>query len=630
MVPGLVPQGQPPSTTVAAEGARDRRARHLRRFLDGGARGLGLRSAPVQRNPGAGPDEALPGTTAAARPRRAGERRRALERQPRRASGRNLVHGHRTTDRPRFLLTRPRATIVVTGSELVRGERQDRNGPFLAAEALRLGSGAGAHHDRRGPTRRTSSAHSPTASTPISASSPGGSARRTTIERSSWSHGSPAGELVVDHGLEREIEAGLADDRGAHGAAVHGVRHRRAPSRRRFRPARCRSGSPARRQDSCSRPTVAVVVVLPGPPRELRRLWPRALETEPVQRVLERAPDRGRGRLRFFGTPESAVARALADAGGDGDGVEATICAREFEIHVDLVVDAGRGGACGGAGGKRSGRARALSVQRGRALGRGDRPRPLPRARSDARGRGVVHRWARRCAPDGRSGVERRLPRERRRVRERGQGGGARRVPPSFSRSTERSPPRRRRRWRGCAGATRRGRRRRGHGGRRPGGGTEEKPVGLVLIHAVGPDGEKARRIDLPGDRETVRGRATAAALHLVRQVVGRIVTEGVSELGRYRREADGCATPPLPRTPAARRGRCPARRLGRRATSCARGRSRASTSPSRFSAHDLDRARRDPRRLARAQPRRRRSSSSRCATARRVRSGCSFSAIQR
>ena len=45
--------------------------------------------------------------------------------------------------------------------------------------------------------------------------------------------------------------------------------------------------------------------------------------------------------LRFFGTPESAVARALEDAGGDGDGVEATICAREFEIHVDLVVEPG-------------------------------------------------------------------------------------------------------------------------------------------------------------------------------------------------------------------------------------------------------------------------------------------------
>ena len=36
-------------------------------------------------------------------------------------------------------MSRPRAAIVVTGSELVRGERTDRNGPFLAHEALTLG-----------------------------------------------------------------------------------------------------------------------------------------------------------------------------------------------------------------------------------------------------------------------------------------------------------------------------------------------------------------------------------------------------------------------------------------------------------------------------------------------------------
>jgi len=34
---------------------------------------------------------------------------------------------------------RPRAAIVVTGSELVRGERTDRNGPFLAGRLLLLG-----------------------------------------------------------------------------------------------------------------------------------------------------------------------------------------------------------------------------------------------------------------------------------------------------------------------------------------------------------------------------------------------------------------------------------------------------------------------------------------------------------
>ena len=38
------------------------------------------------------------------------------------------------------------------------------------------------------------------------------------------------------------------------------------------------------------------------------------------------------------------MAQALAGAGGDGDGVEVTICARETEIHVDLFVAPGAGG----------------------------------------------------------------------------------------------------------------------------------------------------------------------------------------------------------------------------------------------------------------------------------------------
>jgi len=36
-------------------------------------------------------------------------------------------------------LSRPRGFVVVTGSELVRGDRRDLNGPFLASELMRLG-----------------------------------------------------------------------------------------------------------------------------------------------------------------------------------------------------------------------------------------------------------------------------------------------------------------------------------------------------------------------------------------------------------------------------------------------------------------------------------------------------------
>ena len=74
--------------------------------------------------------------------------RRAPQRQPRPAAGRRQGAG-RLRDgeedlRGRRGLTgangaRPRAVIVVTGSELVRGERTDLNGPFLARALLALG-----------------------------------------------------------------------------------------------------------------------------------------------------------------------------------------------------------------------------------------------------------------------------------------------------------------------------------------------------------------------------------------------------------------------------------------------------------------------------------------------------------
>ena len=51
-----------------------------------------------------------------------------------------------------------------------------------------------------------------------------------------------------------------------------------------------------------------------------------------------------------------------------------------------------------------------------------------------------------------------------------------------------------------------------------PGGGSEEKPVGLVYIALAGEMQTKSRKLQIPGDRQLVRWRASQAALDLLRR----------------------------------------------------------------------------------------------------------------
>jgi len=61
-----------------------------------------------------------------------------------------------------------------------------------------------------------------------------------------------------------------------------------------------------------------------------------------------------------------------------------------------------------------------------------------------------------------------------------------------------------------------------------PGGGTEEKPVGLVYLHAQSPDVTRAVEFQFPGDRDSIRRRATVTALHLLRRVLTQSRDEDV------------------------------------------------------------------------------------------------------
>lgn len=83
-----------------------------------------------------------------------------------------------------------------------------------------------------------------------------------------------------------------------------------------------------------------VVIVLPGPPRELQPMWPVALEAAAVREVLGRSTPLHGYTMRMFGVPESEIAKSLReiehDDGVDLGAVEITTCLRRGEIEIDI------------------------------------------------------------------------------------------------------------------------------------------------------------------------------------------------------------------------------------------------------------------------------------------------------
>jgi nicotinamide-nucleotide amidase len=414
---------------------------------------------------------------------------------------------------------RPRALVVVTGSELVRGDRTDRNGPFLAAEALSHGLE---------PARVTIVGDAPgeleatlreglQADACLVSGGLGPTHDDRTVELAARAAGL---ELVVDEDLEGEIESisrAVAERlRRPYADFAPGV------TKQATRPTTAVSIGLAGTAPGLvfRAPTGCVVVILPGPPGELRRLWPNALASEPMRELLGRTQAPGRRVLRLFGVSESAVARALEEAGGDGAGVEATICAREFEIHVDLIVEPG-------AEARGETLERALVERLEQWLFARDERRVEELVLSLAAARGLRLGTAESCTGGM---VATRLT---------GVPGSSE----SFVggvvayadevKGTELGVPEALLAEHGAvsaqvAAAMAAGARERlaadvavavtGVAG--PGGGTPEKPVGRVYLHAAAPDGSLERVLDLPGEREQVRVRATVTALHLLRALL--------------------------------------------------------------------------------------------------------------
>jgi nicotinamide-nucleotide amidase len=415
-------------------------------------------------------------------------------------------------------LTRPRALIVVTGSELVRGDRTDLNGPFLAGELLRLGLEPARIIVVGDREEELASALEEGLRADLCAVS--GGLGPTHDDRTVELLARVAGVgLRLDHELHENI--GVISRRFAERLGRPYVDFEAGVRKQATIPEGAESlglagTAPGLVLESGS----CVVVILPGPPAELRRLWTHALETEPVCRVLARAQPPELRLLRFFGASESAVAKALADAGGDGGGVEATICARDFEIHVDLVVEPGA-----------EARADELSSRLVAPLerylfSRDSRPveeivlhschvQGLTLATAESCTGGMIAE--RLTSVPGASqvfvgavvayadevkaaelGVPEDVLRDHGAVSAETAAAMAEGARAQLDADVAVSVT-------GIAG---------------PGGGTKEKPVGLVYVHAVGPNGARSADFVFPGDRDSIRRRATVTALHLVRRLL--------------------------------------------------------------------------------------------------------------
>jgi nicotinamide-nucleotide amidase len=412
----------------------------------------------------------------------------------------------------------PRAAVLVTGSELVRGGRVDENGPFLARELASRGieperiSVIGDRPEQLEAVLREALE----LDLVVTSGGLGPTHDDRTIELLAQAAGR---ELRVDPELEREIEGvvrGLAERfRRPYSEFESGVRKQATIPH-----GGISLGLAGTAPGVLLQTGSALVIALPGPPGELQRIWRTALERPELKEVLARARNPAHRILRFFGLPESAIAGVVAQAGGEAEGLEMTICAHDLEVQVDLVIPPG-------------GEAQAERVT---AALRGAHPRALF-AEDEQAIEGIVLELARErastiaaaesCTGGLVSGRLTSLPGssesfvgglvaydDRLKVdvlgvpREVLQRHGA------VSAETAAAMASGVRRALGAdigVSVT---------GVAGPGGGTPEKPVGLVFIHAETPDVSHGVELRLPGNRDAVRRRAAASALHLLRRLL--------------------------------------------------------------------------------------------------------------
>jgi nicotinamide-nucleotide amidase len=234
-----------------------------------------------------------------------------------------------------------RAGIVVTGTEVLTGRVRDRNGPWLADRLLEIGVEL-AHITICGDRPEDIESQlrfmaDQGVDLIVTSGGLGPTADDMTIEVVAGFSGRP---LFLDEELEQEIaeilKPLLARFPDLDPDAVRQSNRKQAlvpEGAEVIHPAGTAPGLVVPPSDGAG----PVIVVMPGPPRELHAMWPQAVGSEPFRQAVSARTEYSQHTMRLFGIPESEIAETLRVAEPEIEGfgeLEITTCLRRGEVEV--------------------------------------------------------------------------------------------------------------------------------------------------------------------------------------------------------------------------------------------------------------------------------------------------------
>jgi competence/damage-inducible protein CinA-like protein len=231
-----------------------------------------------------------------------------------------------------------RAGILITGTEVLNGSITDRNGPWISERLAELGVEVAQILTIGDRPEDLEHALRYMREEGVQLVVTSGGLGPTADDLTAEVVGRFAGrELFLDEEMERTIERIIA--RYARRLRFDPEAVREANRKQAMIPEGATAIDPAGTAPGLVVPADGqVVIVLPGPPRELKELWPKAIATEAAQAVLDGAQPFRTTSIRMFGIPESELAKSLREIEQNTDlsRLEITTCLRGGELVTDI------------------------------------------------------------------------------------------------------------------------------------------------------------------------------------------------------------------------------------------------------------------------------------------------------